>query len=240
PRRYEVRLRNGPSVLRPRHDRIATRLRINCLGCAESLLRCRPNDSRCGRRSLHCARHTWSDISSNATAILRGRLAVMPGQIFFFAQDLTVEQECGRAQINQSYPIWEDEEFSYQDNRKGHINGIATESKNAVGYEPVGMVSVNADSKALPKGNQAPQEQQQPRQAKQHSSPRDYLGMEKLVRRHGGPVECRGEQDIEIEQGKRRDQKIRLVYISESHRFYALSSQDRDSGQYHPKQQNDC
>src|SRR5262249_10084802 len=96
------------------------------------------------------------------------------------------------------------------------------------------MFSVNADSKAQPKGNQAPQEQQQPRQAKQHSSPRDYLGMEKLVRRHGGPVECRGEQDIEIEQGKRRDQKIRLVYISESHRFYALSSQDRDSGQYHP------
>ena len=83
----------------------------------------------------------------------------MPGQIFFFAQDLTVEQPCGRAQINQSYPIWEDEEFSYQDNRKGHINGIATESKNAVGYEFVGMVSVNADSKALPKGNQAPQEQ---------------------------------------------------------------------------------
>src|SRR5262245_20129705 len=135
--------------------------------------------------------------------------------------------------------IWEDEEFSNQYNRKGHINGIATESKNAVGYETVGMVSVNADSKALPKGNQAPQEQQQPRQAKQHSGPRDYLGMEKLVRRHSRPVECRGEQDIEIEQGKWRDQEIRLVDMTEFHRFYALFSQDRDSGQYHPKQQND-
>jgi hypothetical protein len=124
----------------------------------------------------------------------------MPAQIFFFAQDLTVEQPCGRDQINQTYPIWEDEEFSNQDNRKGHINGIATESKNAVGYESVGMISVNAHSKALPKGNQAPQEQQQPRQAKQHSDPRDYLGMEKLVRRHSRPVEGRGEQDIEIEQ----------------------------------------
>src|SRR5215467_14009374 len=51
--------------------------------------------------------------------------------------------------------------------------------------------------------------------------------------------ECRGEQDIEIEQGKWRDQEIRLVYITEFHRFYSLSSQDRDSGQYHPKQQND-
>src|SRR5215831_21126791 len=94
--------------------------------------------------------------------------------------------------------------------------------------------------KALPKGNQAPQEQQQPREAKQHAGPRDYLGMEKLVRRHSRPVECRGEQDIEIEQGKWRDQEIRLVYMTEFHRFYALSSQDRDSGQYHPKQQNDC
>jgi hypothetical protein len=53
-------------------------------------------------------------------------------------------------------------------------------------------------------------------------------------------MECRGEQDIEIEQGKWRDQEIRLVYITEFHRFYALSSQDRDSRQYHPKQQNDC
>jgi hypothetical protein len=127
-----------------------------------------------------------------------------------------------------------------QDNRKGHINGIATESKNAVGYEFVGMISVNADSKALPKGNQAPHKQRQPCQAKQHSRPRDYLGMEKLVCRHSRPMECRGEQNIEIEQGKWRDQEIRLVYITEFHRFYALSSQDRDSDQYHPKQQNDC
>jgi hypothetical protein len=164
----------------------------------------------------------------------------MPGQIFFFAQDLTVEQPCGRAQINQSYPIWEDEEFAYQDHRKGHIDGIATESKNAVGYESVGMVSVNAYAKALPKGNQAPQEQQQPRQAKQHSGPRDHLGMEKLARRHSRPVECRGEQDIEIEQGKWRDQEIRFVYMTEFHRLYALFSQDRDSSQYHPEQQNDC
>jgi hypothetical protein len=114
------------------------------------------------------------------------------------------------------------------------------EGKNAVGYESVGMVSVNADSKALPKGNQAPQEQQQPRQAKQHSDPRDDVGLEKMVRRHTRPVECRGEQHIEIEQGKWRDQEIGLIYTTEFHRLYALPSQDRDSGQHHPKQQNDC
>src|SRR5262245_57628483 len=64
--------------------------------------------------------------------------------------------------------------------------------------------------------------------------------MEKLVRRHSRPVECRGEQDIEIEQGKWRDQEIRLVHITEFHRLYALSSQDEDSRQNHPKQQNEC
>src|SRR5215831_3036369 len=191
-------------------------------------------------RSGAAERATCSEISSNAAAILRVGLAVMLAQIFFLAQDLTVEQPCGRAQSNQSCPIREDEEFSDQDDRKGHINGIATEGKNAVGYESVGMVSVNADSKALPKGNQAPQEQQQPRQAKQHSGPRDDLGLEKLVRRHGRPVECRGEQDIEIEQGKWRNQEICLVYTTEFHRLYALPSQDGDSGQYHPKPQNDC
>jgi hypothetical protein len=124
----------------------------------------------------------------------------MPAQIFFFAQDLTVEQPCGRDQINQTYPIWEDEEFSNQDNRKGHINGIATESKNAVGYESVGMVSVNPHSKALPKGNQAPQEQQQPRQAKQHSDPRDYLGMEKLGTARGASVGFTGLSAAELVQ----------------------------------------
>jgi hypothetical protein len=155
----------------------------------------------------------------------------MPTQIFFFAQDLTVQKPCGCAQTNQTYPTREDEEFSNQYNREGHINGIPTESKNAVGYELVRMVSVNADSKALPKRNQAPQEQQKPRQAKQHSGPRNYVGMEKLMRRHSRPVECRGEQEIEIEQGKWRDQEIRLVYTTELHRFYALSSEDRDSGQ---------
>src|SRR5262245_35326017 len=77
--------------------------------------------------------------------------------------------------------------------------------------------------------------------ARQNNTPvhEIILGMEKLVRRHSRPVECRGEQDIEIEQGKRRDQEIRFVHMTEFHRFYALFSQDRDSGQYHPKQQND-
>src|SRR6516225_8213621 len=79
-----------------------------------------------------------------------------------------------------------------------------------------------------------------PARQKQHSDPRDDLGLEKMVRRHTRPVERRGEQHVEIEQGKWRDQEIGLVYTTEFHRFNALSSQDGDSGQHHPKQQNGC
>jgi hypothetical protein len=81
--------------------------------------------------------------------------------------------------------------------------------------------------------------QQQARQTKQHSGPRDCLGMEKLARRHIRPMECGGEQYIEIEESKWRDQEIRFVYIAEFHRLYPLSSQSKDAGQYHPYQQND-
>src|SRR5215831_6101362 len=105
--------------------------------------------------------------------------------------------------------------------------GLRLKAKTPSVMSLSGWSVVNADSKALPKGNQAPQEQQQPRQAKQHSGPRDDLGLEKLVRRHGRPVECRGEQHIEIEQGKWRDQEIGLVYTTEFHRFNALSPQIR-------------
>jgi hypothetical protein len=48
-----------------------------------------------------------SEIPSDATAILLVSPAVMPLQILFFAQDLTVEQPCGRPGVNQCYPIWE-------------------------------------------------------------------------------------------------------------------------------------
>jgi hypothetical protein len=48
-----------------------------------------------------------SEIPSDATAILLVSPAVMPLEILFFERDLTVEQPCGRPEINQCYPIWE-------------------------------------------------------------------------------------------------------------------------------------
>ena len=83
----------------------------------------------------------------------------MPAQIVFLAQHLTMEQPCDRGDVNQSDPIWKDEEFTDQDNRKCYIDGIAAESENAVRYQSVGMVRIDADSKTLPKGNDAPQQQ---------------------------------------------------------------------------------
>jgi hypothetical protein len=123
-----------------------------------------------------------------------------------------------------------------QDNGKCHINGIAAESKNATRYKTVGTVRVNADTKALPKRNQAPQYQQQPHEAEQHADPRDRLGMEKFLRADGRPIECGGEHDIEVEEGKWDDHEIRFVDIPELNGLYSLSFQEKDAGQYHPKQ----
>jgi hypothetical protein len=63
----------------------------------------------------------------------------MPLQIFFFAQDLTVNQPHGRNEINQADPIWKYEKFANQDHRKRDIDGIAAKGKNAVHDKLVGL-----------------------------------------------------------------------------------------------------
>jgi hypothetical protein len=72
---------------------------------------------------------TCSKIPSDAMAILLVSLAVMPLQIFFFAKDLTVDQPCGRNEINQADPIWKYQKFANQDHRKRDIDGIAAKAK---------------------------------------------------------------------------------------------------------------
>src|SRR5262249_39285782 len=53
------------------------------------------------------------------------------------------------------------------------------------------------------------------------------------------PIERSGEQDIEIEEGKRRNQEIRLVGTPKLHRFDPLAFQQKDPGQNHSQQEND-
>jgi hypothetical protein len=62
--------------------------------------------------------------------------------------------------------------------------------------------------------------------------------MEKFLRTDGGPIECSGEDEIEVEEGKRDDQEIRFVYIPELNGLYSLPFQEKDAGQYHSKQQD--
>src|SRR5262245_10494276 len=63
--------------------------------------------------------------------------------------------------------------------------------------------------------------------------------MEKWTRVDIRPIERGGEQDIEIEQGKRRNQEIGLVGAPELHRFDPLAFQQKDPGQNHSQQDND-
>src|SRR5262245_60475547 len=98
----------------------------------------------------------YSEIPPDAIAIRLVGLPIVPFQEVLFAQNLAMEQACGRSEINQAYPIREYQKFAEEDHCKCHINGIAAESKNTVHDEHVGMISVYADPEALPEGNQTP------------------------------------------------------------------------------------
>src|SRR5262245_65609353 len=63
--------------------------------------------------------------------------------------------------------------------------------------------------------------------------------MEKWTHADIGPTERGGEQDIEIEEDKRRKQEISLVGAPELHRFDPLAFQQKDPGQNHSQQEND-
>ena len=75
-------------------------------------------------------------------AILLIGPAIMPLQILFFAQNLTVKQPHGCPEINQYDPIWEYQEFTNQDHGKRDIDRIAAKRKSAVHDELVGMIGV--------------------------------------------------------------------------------------------------
>jgi hypothetical protein len=106
------------------------------------------------------------EIPPHSIAILQILLAVIVSQGLLFPQHLTVEQPYGGNHIDQKKPIGEHQELPQQDKPKGHINGIAAQSKNAGCNQLVGMVLVNAHAEALPERNQAQSEQEQSCSAK--------------------------------------------------------------------------
>jgi hypothetical protein len=74
-------------------------------------------------------------------------------QVFFFKQDLAMKYPRAPDDVGSKYPVWKNQELANQNNRKRHIDGIATEGKNAGGNQCIGMVSINANPEALPKRN---------------------------------------------------------------------------------------
>src|SRR5262245_41956209 len=63
--------------------------------------------------------------------------------------------------------------------------------------------------------------------------------MEKWTHADIGPIERGGEQDVEIEEDKRRNQEIGLVGAPQLHRYDPLAFQQKDPGQNHAQQEND-
>jgi hypothetical protein len=60
--------------------------------------------------------------------------------------------------------------------------------------------------------------------------------VEKFLRADGRPIECGGEDEIDVEEGKWDDHEIRFVYIPELNGLYSLSLQEKDACQHHPQQ----
>jgi hypothetical protein len=81
----------------------------------------------------------------------------MPTQMIFLTQYLTMKQPRRRNDVNQGDPIRQDEKLADQNDGKGHVNWVAAECENAVRYQSIRMVCVDANPKALPEGKEAPQ-----------------------------------------------------------------------------------
>ena len=63
--------------------------------------------------------------------------------------------------------------------------------------------------------------------------------MEEFLFGGGREVESVGKDEVEIEEGKRGNEKILLVDVSEVHCVYAASFQEQDTGQDHTEQKKE-
>jgi hypothetical protein len=189
-------------------------------------------------RDLLFVRRRLSEIASDPVAVIGVGPAVMPAHELFLAQDLTMDEPCCAAEINQRDPVRKYQELARRHHDERHIDGIAAEGESAAGDQGVGPVGVNADAEALPEGNQAPQHQQERRKTEQHADPCDGFGLEESVVGDGRPLERSREYRVEIKESERQDHEIRLVRLSEFHGRDALLFQQKDTAQDHSEQEN--
>jgi hypothetical protein len=73
------------------------------------------------------------------------------------------------------------------------------------------MVLVNTHPEAVPERNQAHDEQEQSRPAKQHSHPRNHTRVKEFLLAHAGNINSGGKHEIKIKKGERRNQKIFFI-----------------------------
>ena len=69
----------------------------------------------------------------------------------------------------------------------------------------------------IAKRHEAPEEEQQSRDAERHAEPRGGGRSEECLPVHGRPAKGVGEYQIEIEECERRDEEVRLVLLAEIH-----------------------
>ena len=110
-----------------------------------------------GRRASHPPSRfmftTWLKITSHSTAVIEILLTIVISHVFFFTQNLTVEQPRGGNQIDQQDPVREHQELTQQENPECNIDGVAAKTKDAGRHKFVRVIPVNSNAKALPEQN---------------------------------------------------------------------------------------
>ena len=85
------------------------------------------------------------------------------------------------------------QELPQQDACEGHIDRVAAESERARCDEFIRAFRIDPDPEALPKRDQAPEHQPQPRQAGCHTHPGAQAGLKEPLVAYGQPAKRRRE-----------------------------------------------
>jgi hypothetical protein len=82
---------------------------------------------------------------------------VLP-QIFFFTQNLPMQEPETSGGINQENPVRKNKELANQDAAERQIRWITTEGEDPIRHKLIGLVRIYAHPEAFPKGHQGPQQ----------------------------------------------------------------------------------
>ncbi len=179
------------------------------------------------------------EISSHSAAILLVILPVLPLHILLLAQHLAVEEPRRGDEVEQQYPVGEDQELAQEDEGESGVDRVAAEGEHPRGHERTGRGGIDPHPEAAPEGNQAPREPRKTQKAKQHPQPTQRRGFEEHSLDGRGPAEGMREDQVEVEQGEGRDEEIGAVQLAELHGRYPAPSQQDHPRDHHPQHDHD-